>query len=413
LRILQLAQFYDPIIGGEEAHVRTLCRHLVDRGHDVTLITYATADDEGTTRDHGVEVVRVRPTSSRIPFVYSDRSWPHAMPIPDPATRSAISRAVRRLRPDVAHAHNWIANSAVGPLHQAGVPLVTTLHDYSQRCATKRYRYMNVQECPGPALGRCLKCSADKFGTPSGIVTVAGNALMSRRRRDRTAQFMSVSSAVVDRSAPAPAVPAAGVPSVVVPNFIPDTLLEPPIEPFTERAPIVFVGDLTKDKGVDVLVEAYTRLEAPPELVLIGRITAETPDPLPPGVTATGPLPHAEAMARARGASVRVVPSTWQDPCPTVVLEAMAHGRPVVASAAGGIVDMVVDGETGYLVPPSQPDALAEALRAVLAAPEESAAMGRAGRERARQFTVSAVVDRLERIYADCITRAGWPSAAG
>ena len=408
LRILQLSQFYDPIIGGEEAHVRTLCEQLVKRGHEVSLITYATADDAGITTDEGVEIVRVRPTSSSIPFVYSDPSWPHAMPIPDSATMRAIWEFVKARKPDVAHSHNWIANSAVGPLKRGRVPLVTTLHDYSQTCATKRYRYMNAEECNGPEVRKCIRCSSHKFGMLSGPLTVGGNALMSRRRRDGTAQFLSVSSAVAKRSENpgGDTAAAAGVRSMVLPNFIPDELIEDSIAPPSEEGPIVFVGDLTKDKGVPVLVEGYRRLKSPPEMVLIGRITSETPDPLPDGVLATGPLKHAEAIEHVRRARVMVVPSTWQDPCPTVVLEGMSKGRPMVASAAGGIVDMVVDGETGMLAAPGDPASLAEALEAVLADPERGVRMGMAGRDRARLFAVSAVVNRLEDVYADVLRLA-------
>ena len=81
----------------------------------------------------------------------------------------------------------------------------------------------------------------------------------------------------------------------------------------------------------------------------------------------------------------------------------MAAGRPVVAAASGGIVDMVLDGQTGLLVPPGDPDALASALADLLRHPQKAAAFGVAGRERAREFTVSAVVTRLEAMYAEAI----------
>ena len=80
-----------------------------------------------------------------------------------------------------------------------------------------------------------------------------------------------------------------------------------------------------------------------------------------------------------------VVPSIVQDCCPTVVLEAMAVGRPVVAAASGGIVDLVDDGVTGLLVPPGDPVALSTALSTVLDDPQRASAMGQAaGTRRAR-----------------------------
>jgi glycosyltransferase involved in cell wall biosynthesis len=115
-------------------------------------------------------------------------------------------------------------------------------------------------------------------------------------------------------------------------------------------------------------------------------------------------------MDLMRTASVVVVPSTFRDPCPTVVLEAMAVGRPVVAAASGGIIDMVEDGVTGLLVPPGDPVALARALSTVLEDPERATAMGRAGNTRVQWFAASAVMARIEEVYAGLI--AGRPPPA-
>jgi glycosyltransferase involved in cell wall biosynthesis len=81
----------------------------------------------------------------------------------------------------------------------------------------------------------------------------------------------------------------------------------------------------------------------------------------------------------------------------------MACGKPVIASAVGGLGDVVVHGETGLLVPPGDADALRLALRTLLANPELQRRMGAAGRERAKRYVVSAVVGRIERIYAELL----------
>lgn len=218
-------------------------------------------------------------------------------------------------------------------------------------------------------------------------------------------QFISVSKAVASRVArrPRETIVAAGVDSIVIPNFMPDSQVVEDVSCVVSDAPIAFVGDLAKDKGITVLLEAYRRLRHAPPLILVGRRTPDTPEDLPRGVCATGPLPHSAAMDVVKDAQVLVVPSTCQDACPTVVLEGMAAARPVVASAIGGITDMVVDGETGLLVPPGDVDALAEALSTILGDQERAKSMGRAGRDRSRSFTVSATVDRLERVYLRAI----------
>jgi glycosyltransferase involved in cell wall biosynthesis len=194
----------------------------------------------------------------------------------------------------------------------------------------------------------------------------------------------------------------------VIHNFIPDEIVLDEIPPTRPDAPLLFVGDLSADKGVQSLLDAYARLDSPPKLILAGRSTQKWD--FPPGADWVGPLPHDEVVALFRSARAVVVPSVWADPCPTVVLEAMAAGRPVVAAASGGILDMVVDGSTGLLFPPGDAAAMASALTRLLNEPETAQAFGAAGRDRAREFTISAIVDKIEKMYSDAIRFGQLPS---
>lgn len=404
MRVLLLAQFLPPVPGGEERHVWNLARALASRSHTVTLLGFATGDERsGESMSDGVRLVRCRTAASRLPMLYSDGSRPHALPIPDPEVSRAIRREILAHPYDVIHAHNWIVNSALRPAAAAGIPVVMTLHDYSHICATKRMMEHGVRKCVGPSVSRCIPCASAHYGPANGAVTSVANAWMARRRVNRLAETAAVSSAV----ASAVSMPSggwmgrAGLTSRVIPNFIPDELVLETIPVPAPDAPLLFAGDLTRDKGVQVLLDAYGRLESASPLVLVGRSTEPDTWTFPPGATWLGPRPHEEVMGLFRSSRAVIVPSVWDDPCPTVVLEAMAAGRPVVAAASGGIVDMVVDGHTGRLVPPGDVTALAEALEAILADPERARLMGSAGRDRARGFTINAVVDRIEQLYAD------------
>ena len=406
MRILLLAQFLPPVSGGEERHVWNLARALAARSHDVTLLGFATGDEQpGESVSEGVRLVRVRTAASRVSALYSDPTRPHALPLPDPVVSRAIRDELSARRFDVVHAHNWIVNSALGPAAAAGVPLVMTLHDYSHICVTKRLMEHGRKRCPGPSPARCLSCASAHYGAINGAVTLAANTWSARRRAKRIAEAAAVSSAVAD----AVAIPANGwlhtarLEARVIPNFIPDEIILDEIPPTEADAPLLFVGDLSPDKGVQTLLDAYEMLDSPPPLVLAGRTA--TPDAwrFPPGAHWAGQLPHEAVVELFRSARAVVVPSVWADPCPTVVLEAMAAGRPVVAAASGGILDMVVDGQTGLLVPPGDAAALAKALASVLGDPGTASAFGVAGRDRAREFTVSSVVERIELMYSDAI----------
>ena len=195
----------------------------------------------------------------------------------------------------------------------------------------------------------------------------------------------------------------AGLDAEVIPNFIPDEIIVDEIPSASADAPLLFVGDLVPDKGVHVLLDAYRLLDDPPPLVLAGRPTPGLAQSIPEGVLLAGALPHEHVLRLFRSARAVVVPSVWSDPCPTVVLEAMAAGRPVIAAASGGILDMVVDGATGLLVRPGDASALAQAITSILSDPRTARAFGIAGRDRAREFTVSAVVERIECMYAGAV----------
>jgi glycogen synthase len=415
MKILLLAQFLPPMLGGEERHVWTLARALAARTHDVTLLGFATGPEEpAESIVDGVRIVRVSTGASRLPMIYSDPARPNALPLPDPLVSRAIRNELSRNRFDVIHAHNWIVNSALGPATRARVPLVQTLHDYSHTCATKRFMEHGKSRCNGPSPGRCLPCASSHYGVITGPIIVAANAWSARRRADRVTHFAAVSSAVagaVDDNTGW--LKGAGLSAEVIPNFIPDDLVLDEIPPTAPDAPLLFVGDLAPDKGVPTLLKAYRLLQGAPPLVLAGRSSPGVEWNLPDGVQWVGALPHDQVLRLFRSARAVIVPSVWSDPCPTVVLEAMAAGRPVVAAASGGIVDMVVDGVTGVLVPPGDAPALAQAIDSVLSDPDRGRAFGAAGRDRAREFTVSTVVERIERMYASAIARTKTGASSG
>ena len=197
----------------------------------------------------------------------------------------------------------------------------------------------------------------------------------------------------------------------IIPNFVPDevvlgrTALDDRAEDISTGLPkeefLLFVGELSRDKGLPTLLRAYESLRRKrPPLLLIGRRTPDTPTHFPDGAQTCAEWPHDHVMAAFRRCLFAVLPSICLDACPTTVLEAMASGRPVVATTTGGITDMIVDGENGLLVPPGDEYQLAKAIAQLLNDSDLRVRLAAGAQERVQRFTASAVAERLEAVYA-------------
>jgi glycosyltransferase involved in cell wall biosynthesis len=168
----------------------------------------------------------------------------------------------------------------------------------------------------------------------------------------------------------------------------------------------LFVGRVTPVKGISPLLEALARIEGRLEICGTGwGIAAARSETKRLGlqgrVTFAGWVAPQELDAAYRRARIVVVPSLWPEPFGLVGIEAMAHRRPVIGSATGGIPDWLVDGQTGLLVSPGDVPGLAAAMSALLQDPALCARMGLAGQAHAMaQFSEAAHVQALRSTYA-------------
>lgn len=412
MRILLAAQFLPPDIGGEERHVANLAIELANRGHHVAVATQllnGTAPFE--VWDSGVRVHRLRSSVMDFPRLLSDEGRPHHAPVPDPKLRRGLAAVIAQERPQVVHAHNWVVNSLLS-LRRDDLPLVLTLHDYSHVCATKRLMVGDAP-CSGPSALPCMAHAYEHYGL-TGPLTAAATRVMHGWKSRRIDHIVAVSSAV----AQANRLPRGRVPWSIVPNFIPAELSDlqahaAPVNAWNDGEPyLLFAGDLSREKGLDFLLDAYSQLPATrPRLLCVGRRTESTPTHLPDGAVIEGPWSHDRLMAVVRGCEVAVFPSIWPDPCPTTVLEAMASGRPVITTSTGGMPDMVVNGLSGLLVAPGDVAALRDALGHLLGDPARAGQLGAAARLRAAEFAAPVIAARLEEIYASVDRRRQHPAS--
>jgi glycosyltransferase involved in cell wall biosynthesis len=405
VRILMATDFYWPFVGGVEQHVRSLSAALAARGHSVAVATLQHGDLPAFERDGDVRVYRLRASVERASWLFKNPGRPWAPPVADPELALGLRRVIAHERPDVVHGHDWLARSFLPLKPWSGARLVVSEHYYTLSCAKKNLMYRGAP-CDGPGLRKCLACASEHYGAAKGVPVTLGNWAMAAAERAAVDMFVSVSRATAIGNG----LPAAGPRARVIPNFVPDDLGaadESEVAEYLAQLPpdgfLLFVGDLRAMKGLDVLLEAYRRLIAPPPLVLIGKVWPETPAELPPGVVVLRDWPNRAVMAAWRRCGIAVAPSVWPEPFGIVLIEAMASARPVVGSRIGGIPDIVEDGVTGLLVPPGDAEALRAALARLLADPALRERMGQAGLRRVERFKVAAVVPQIEQVYADVL----------
>jgi glycosyltransferase involved in cell wall biosynthesis len=246
-----------------------------------------------------------------------------------PAFLAEYTRAARRAAAgaDLVHAH-WLPSGL--PARATGKPFLLTMHGTDAEFARR-----------APALFRPIVRAARMVLCVSEALTETARLLGAREVR-----------------------------VVPVGVTVPDVTVEPDEPPH-----VLFVGRLSEEKGVLELVEAARGLP----LVVVG--DGPLRDRVP---GARGFVPPSELPAHLDQAAVVVCPSR-REGYGVVARQAMAHGRPLVATAVGGLVEAVVDGETGLLVPPGDVPGLRAALERLLGDAELRARLGAAGRERARE----------------------------
>lgn len=330
--------------------------------------------------------------------------------------RAELVARLRRHRPDVVHVHNvfpLLSPSVVAACADVGVPAVVTLHNYQQVCPTGTlHRQGRVCiECPGRLPLPAVRHGCYRDSRLATVPVAAGMVVARGRWWPAVTRFLCISAAqreiLVRHGMPASRL-------TVKHNFVPD----PGVRRAGTGEHVLFLGRLTEEKGVRVLMAAWDRL------------TARGGIGLPLVLAGTGPLEdEVTRWARARPNALRlglrtpeqcrelvaraaavVVPSTWLETFGLVAVEGMAAGVPVVAAGHGALAELVQDGVTGLLHRPGDPGSLADELRRLVTAPGLGLAMGTAARRRyERGFTPAVGLDRLVAGYRDAIASAGRP----
>ncbi len=371
--------------GGQNVHVAALAASLVKRGHEVTVFSrrdHPSAPGVVMSADgYAVEHVPAGPPTE----VPKDELLQYM-----PAFADHLAERWAAQRYDLVHAHFWMSGVASVPAAATtGVPVVQTFHALG---TVKRRQQGARDTSPRSRVRR----EAQLCAAVDHVIATCSDEVRELRALGLDSARVSVVPCGVDVHA-----------------FVPG----PP--PANRRPRLLVLGRLVERKGVGNVIEALAWLPGV-ELVIAGGPVAEAlaADPevdrlralaerheVADRVCFVGRAARSDVPRLMQSADV-VVAVPWYEPFGIVPLEAMACGRPVVGSAVGGLLDTVVPGVTGELVPPRRPDLLAAALRELLAHPERQAAYGKAGFTRAtRSYRWERVAAKTEDVYAAVLSR--------
>lgn len=306
-------------------------------------------------------------------------------------------------KPDVLHLHNpypllspWVIRTA----HEFGVPVVHTVHNFRQVCANGLY-FRDGHACHD-CLGKAFPYPAVQHSCYRG--STAQSALMATTLAVHRGTWRSVDRYLALTPAIADHLRSFGIaePHITVkPNGVPD-----PGRHSGTGSGLLFVGRFSAEKGLDLLIDAWQRH---PEGSL-GTLRLIGDGPLASSVASAaagrsdiellGRRTHTEVQEAMRASAALVTPSTWDEVCPMVVIEALANARPVLATAMGGLPYLVGDGAAGWTVPP-EVSALAEVLPRVVA---EAPGLAAAARQRYEEhFSTTVTTAALLGVYEELV----------
>jgi glycosyltransferase involved in cell wall biosynthesis len=410
--------------GGAEWSTEALARALASRGRRVLVITPNYGAPGREERD-GFTVLRFPFPVKRPPGRSTIPGRFHANPFFYLYAGLVMARAARRERVDLVHVQNkhMLIPGALAR-RWARVPLVLTLRDGSIIDAAPMCLHHGDRmpaDCGVRKLWR--DCAVEYFelyarGRRSRLATRLAflyrwlDARLKQRYLGRMDAVVGVSQGILDiyrrsglldgvsRVRVVPTVPSLATPAPQVVEEIGRRL------GLRGRRVVLYVGKLSPGKGVaDFLAAARRVAPACPDVLFVlageGDAGAEAPH-----VRHLGVLPNQDVLALYPLADVVVAPSVIPDALSRVILEAMAAGRPVVATRVGGTPELVLDGKTGLLVDRGDPAGLADAVLTVLRDDALREALGAAGRRRLESLSgEGGSVDRLLQVYAEVLGR--------
>src|SRR5262245_21128919 len=389
--------------GGAESYMFDVAALQSKRGHDVSFFGMAHPDNQPSPYQ---EQFPSHLSFDPPPTSLLGRARVAGRLLYSSSAKRGIETVVEDFSPDIVHLHNiyhQLSPSILRPLARLHVPAVMTLHDYKLACPT--YLFLDKGELCEACLGGHFHQAIIRRCNRGSLLASALNAIeltihTATKAYGPIQVFACPSRFILGKMTEAGVFPD---PLRHVPNFVDTSAIAPKRH---AGGGVLYAGRLSREKGIDTLIAAATKLDARVDIAGTGP-EASGFEALARSRGATnvrfhGHLARGELHQLVRSAAVVAVPSRCHENQPLIVLEAMACGVPIVATNLGGLPELVDPGIDGEIVPANDADALAASLQRILADPQRAYQMGRAGRAKVEAaFSPDLHVQRLHEVYAE------------
>jgi len=391
MKICFISNLYPPsVIGGAEISVKRAAEGLVKRGHEVLVITTTTNGKASVEEIDGVKVYRINPLN--LYAMHNHQNQPemlkpiwHGIDLCNPHSYVIVKNILRKEMPDVVHVNNFkgLSLSVFSAAKRLNLPLVFTAHDYSLLCPRANLLNGSGEICTVPSRLCKAYVKIQKFivDNKPDVVTAPSQFVIDKLKSGGLFE---------------------GVKTMKLPLGI--ELGDKKAEIGYDVIDILYVGGLSKHKGVQILINAFKELKYENiRLHILGKGKDEDEFKKIAGsdkrIIFHGFVPDEELTQLYQKANITAVPSIWYDNSPMVIYESLVNGTPVIGSRIGGIPELVEDGYNGFLFKAGNMDELKEILDNLIKNPDELKRLEEGAFESAKKYDMNKHIKKLEELY--------------
>lgn len=340
MKICQISDLYPPyVIGGAEILVESISNKLIDKGHEVTIITSA-YEKEVTETINGLKIYRVKPMNLYPLYKFQEQSplikpfW-HLFDLVNLISYKKIKDILIKENPDIVHIHNFKGLSPLifKAIKDLRLPLVFTAHDYSLICLKTSLLKKNGEICEeGNSLCKSYNLIKKSIIADKPDVIISPSKFVIEKLKSHSL-FKNIET-------------------IVLPNAV--ELNHSKINKNYENVEFLYVGSLESHKGPQILIKAFKEIYNDDiKLHIVGKGSAEAElkkiASEDKRIKFHGFLKGSDLMDLYKKANLMVIPSIWYDNSPMVIYESFMNSTPVIGSDIGGIPELIKDSYNGFL----------------------------------------------------------------